>query len=95
MTMTRGIAKDYHISLGFVKLNKACSLVHVFWQLDILPYDFMPEQVVDMQKESHKEYIETVMKERLQGLQKQQEEDDYGEEEVRFDPDQMTPEHIL
>ena len=31
MTMTRGIAKDYHISLGFVKLNKACSLVHVFW----------------------------------------------------------------
>ena len=47
----------------------------------------MPEQVVDMQKESHKEYIETVMKERLQGLQKQQEEDDYGEEEVRFDPD--------
>ena len=31
MTMTRGVAKDYQISLGLVKLNKACSLVHVFW----------------------------------------------------------------
>ena len=31
MTMTRGVAKDYQISLAFVKLNKACSLVNVLW----------------------------------------------------------------
>jgi hypothetical protein len=38
-TMAKGIKGDYYLSINYVHLNRACSLCHAWWTLQIMEPD--------------------------------------------------------
>ena len=42
-TIARGIAQQYKITLNYIRLNKACTVCHVWWNLILIH----PEMVSD------------------------------------------------
>jgi len=47
-TVASGIKSQYKISINHIRLNRATSLAYVFWQLNMVTPDMMPDDLLDL-----------------------------------------------
>jgi hypothetical protein len=57
-TVLKGITSNYRITLNYIRLNKACTVVNAWWSLQVLPVDMVSDEIRYMQTVKEKEWIE-------------------------------------
>ena len=69
-TIAKGIKGQYSISIEQVRLNRACTVANVFWALNILAPELVPEQFRRVQAMGEKDYLESERRLRTAELEK-------------------------
>lgn len=44
-TNIRGVQESYRVNLNYIRLNKSCTVVNVWWTLQVMPPEFVPDFV--------------------------------------------------
>ena len=44
-TVLKGITSNYRITLNYIRLNKACTVVNAWWSLQVLPAEMVSDEI--------------------------------------------------
>lgn len=56
-TVAKGISSNYRVTINYLKLNKACTVVTCWWQLNILPGELVSSEYRQYQIETEQAFI--------------------------------------
>ena len=70
-TIAKGIRQMTEISIDYVDLNKACSLLVAYWSLNSMTVNLLPEELIRQQAELHSERLEQMLKQDMQDVHDQ------------------------
>ena len=68
-TVARGIKNRFSISLNHVKLNKSCTVAHIFWSTNLISPELVSDQARRFEAYLEKEFIEKERSARMTELQ--------------------------
>jgi hypothetical protein len=44
-TVLMGINSNYRVTLNYIRLNRSCTLANIWWSLQIMPAEIVPDDV--------------------------------------------------
>ena len=95
-TVIKGIQNQYKICLNYIRLNRSCTVVNIWWTLQVLPPELVPQEYRNLQMVQEQEYIEQEMSFRAKEIERQKSDLEKGllppETELMK---QLTAEEIL
>jgi hypothetical protein len=60
-TVAKGLFNMNKVSISYVDLNKACSLVVAYWAINNMHYDMLPDEEVQMEADGRREELDQLI----------------------------------
>jgi len=70
-TMSKGVKQLNNVTINYIDLNKACSLLVAYWTINTMPMQSIPEDVFDAKALENEEELKRLLEEEKQAVLKQ------------------------